>query len=595
MDPADILPDLPQDPGVYLMHDASGRIIYVGKAKNLRRRVSSYFGPPERLTAKTRAMVSRINNIRTLVTSTEKEALLLEDSLIKKHRPRYNILLRDDKQYVLFRLDKRSDFPRLSITRNVKKDGSVHFGPFTSAAHAKRTWRTIGRVFPLRKCSDRAMRNRTRPCIYHHMNQCLAPCCLGVPPEEYRRVVADVEMLLSGRSSELAERLQREMESASDALDFERAALMRDRLHSVEATLEKQSVVLPDGGDLDVMAPVDLGEGGAALGLLFVRQGRLLGGKGVLLPGVAFEDARECAASFLTQYYGPGRFMPPSIIMPWPPDDPAVVEALAERRGGPVTVRPARTSQEKSLLAMARRNAAEEAAKRPSVQLSLSRALRLETEPERIECVDVSHLGGTGTRVGMVVLEDGEPRKNAYRIYSIDDASGDDYRALAAWAERRVESGEPWPDLVVIDGGKGQLEAVGRALRENGMEWELAAIAKGESRRAGELEDRIFRPGRKNPMPLKPGSPELLLLQRLRDEAHRFVLGRQRRSRSGEALSSELLSLDGVGPKTARILWEHFDSLEAMTAAAPEDLAALPGIGAKKAERLHKALRGLRA
>ncbi|MUM76841.1 excinuclease ABC subunit UvrC [Pseudodesulfovibrio sp. F-1] len=585
--------DYPDSPGVYLMKNAGGRIIYVGKAKRLRRRLASYFQKSTGLTPKTRALLGRVRSVDVLLTGTEKEALLLEEGLIKKHRPRYNVVLKDDKQYVLFRLDRRSEYPRLAITRKVVRDGSVYFGPFTSGAAAKATWKLLGKVFPLRKCSDHVFRNRVRPCLYHHLHQCLGPCVLDVDRDVYMDMVRRVEMLLSGKSGELIVSLERRMAEAATAMEYERAARLRDQIRAVRQTVEGQVAVCQDNRDRDVLGLAEV-EGGLGLGLLFVRQGRLLDEKHFHWPGLTLDEGDEVVRSFLTQFYGAMRFIPPLIVLPRELDDALVAEVLAERRGGAVRLAAPRTIQEKRLVELARDVARQARARRDTISARLARVLNLPTEPERIECVDASHLGGRDMRVGQVVFESGQRNRDASRLYAFPelDGSGDDYAALAAWTRRRVESGPPWPDLVLIDGGRGQLAAVERALGEcvEDVCWQLAAIAKGPSRRAGELEDVVFRPGRKNPMPLAPGSVELLFLQKVRDTAHRFVLGRQRRARKKAVLESELTSLPGIGPRTARILWDRFESLEAMLAADPQEIRSLPGIGGKKAALIHAAL-----
>ncbi len=586
----------PDTPGVYLMKNRRGRIIYVGKAKRLRRRLASYFQKGSGHTPKTQALVGQVVSVDVLLTGTEKEALLMEAGLIKKHRPRYNVVLKDDKQYVLFKLDKQSEFPRLSITRRVVRDGSVYFGPFTSASAARTTWKLLGKVFPLRKCTDHVFKNRVRPCLYHDIHQCFAPCVKDVDTIMYMDQVRRVEMLLSGKSGELVASLEKQMAEASTALEFERAAECRDQIRAVKKTVEGQVAVIHDNRDRDILGMAETGEG-LGLGLLFVRQGRLLDQEHFFWPGLTLEEGPEVVGSFLMQFYGLGRFIPPVIIAPFEVDDELLGLVLAERRGGLVRVASPRSTQEKKLLDIARSVARQARERKDTISARLQKALRLPEPPERIECVDASHLGGRDMRVGQVVFEAGRRNREASRLYAFPelDGTGDDYAALAAWARRRVESGPPWPDLVLIDGGKGQLTAVGKALSEcvDDVCWELAAIAKGESRRAGELEDMIFRPGRKNPMNLKPGGAELLFLQKVRDTAHRFVLGRQRMARKKAVLSSELISLPGIGPKTARILWDRFESLEAMGAAGAGEIESLPGIGKKRAQRIHSALQAL--
>ncbi len=311
---------LPTTPGVYLYKDAQGRIIYVGKARNLRRRILSYFREASALTPKTVAMIGHAATLETLSTTTEKEALLLEASLIKKHRPHYNIVLRDDKQYVLFRIAKDVPYPRLEVVRQTRRDNARYFGPFTSGQAARETWKAIHRAFPLRRCADRAFKNRVRPCLYHHIGQCLAPCTEAVSSEAYATLVHRVELLLSGRSRELVDMLRQAMTEASEALDYEQAAAFRDQIRAVERTVERQSVVLPAGGNMDVAGVVPA-KGGLALGLLFIREGRLVDGRTFFWPDLELAEGPELLWSFLGQFYGPHSAIPPRIVVPWLPDD----------------------------------------------------------------------------------------------------------------------------------------------------------------------------------------------------------------------------------------------------------------------------------
>jgi len=634
---------IPVTPGVYLYKDAGGRILYVGKARNLRRRVLSYFRPPEQLTPKTRAMLNHAATLDTLSTTTEKEALLLEASLIKKHRPRYNIVLRDDKQYVLFRLAIEDEFPRLEIVRKKRKgDRARYFGPFTSGQAARETWKWLHRIFPLRRCTDRVMRNRIRPCLYYHINLCLAPCTGQADATAYAEMIRRVSLLLEGRSRELTEQLRQSMERAAEALDFEQAAVLRDQLRAVEKTVERQAVIIQAGSDLDVLGIASRPDG-LALGILFVRQGAVIDRSTFFWPGLGLAEEGELLWSFLGQFYGADSMVPPRVIVPWLPGEAkgnkpdhalsdsvsadtdsrtqdmpahdtddgeesshaALEAALADLRGGPVRITPPRNTDERRLVEMARTNAREAARSRSDLPLEerLAVIFRTQRPLRRIECVDVSHTGGTSTKVGMVVYEEGRPVKSDYRVWNIDGAGGDDYLALGQWAARRLEHGPLWPDLLLIDGGRGQLSAVDSVFREGfqgqTLPFLLAGIAKARDerghadRRAGNVADRIFIPGRSNPLPLREGCAELLFLQSVRDAAHDFSLGRHRQARAREAFSGELQSLPGVGPHTARLLWEHFPSLEAMKAAGREELATLPGIGRKKAEALWQSLRSL--
>ena len=612
---------IPLTPGVYLYKDVRGHVIYVGKARVLRRRVLSYFRP-EGLPAKTRAMLGHAASIDYLSTTTEKEALLLEASLIKKHRPHYNIVLRDDKQYVLFRCDIRRNFPRLEIVRRARRDGARYFGPFTSAQAARETWKLIHRAFALRRCSDRAMQNRVRPCLYHHMGQCPAPCMGQISPAAYHEAVQKVCELLQGRAEPLLDEMRREMDAAAEALEFERAALLRDQIRAVERTVERQAVVLPGGGDMDALGLFN-GEKGLALGMVFVRGGAVTDGRAFYWPGLGFEDAGELLSSFVSQFYSQA-LPPPRLLLPWLPPEldreekTLLEQVLGERRGGHVRLVAPQNQSDNQLVDMAQANAREEARRRASegeaLPVRLGRALRLSGPVRRVECVDVSHTGGQQTRVGMVVFVDGQPSREDYRVWAMPDG-GDDYASLYAWMVRRLNSGPPWPDLLLVDGGRGQLAAVERALlqalpRLTGMDgmsigtasqpqagpFYLAAIAKARDergqadRRAGNVADRIFVPGRSNPLPLRPGSAELLFLQHVRDAAHRFVIGRHRRARQGAALSGELMRLPGIGPATARLLWQHFGSVEAMCAASEEALRALPGVGKTRASLLRAKL-----
>lgn len=596
----DLLPSFPLCPGVYLMKNATGRIIYVGKAKQLRKRLASYFQPDHRLPTKVRVMMPKVESIDYLCTSTEKEALLLEASLIKKHRPKYNIVLRDDKQYVLFCLSRNHDFPALRLTRKVLRDGSIYFGPFTSAFSARETKKVIDRLFPLRKCRDTVFMNRTRPCLQYHIGRCLGPCCLSVSTEEYMQIVRRVELFLSGKSGELLGGLKVAMKQASDNLEFEKAAVIRDQIRALTDTVEKQAAVLPDGRDLDVIG-VHAVAHGVSVAIVFVRQGRIIDGQSFWFSGAVIETAEDEMAlidDFLIQFYSPERFIPTRIVTALGSADAAVEETLGEMCGMTVYLAKARGEQERRLVDIATANAKAAVRRAESVNLpvALGQALGLAGEVSRLECVDVSHIQGEGMRAGMVVFVDGREEKSSYRLYTFPELEGtaDDYQAMGRFMERRVESGPPWPDLVLVDGGKGQLTAAERGLERVGHPLPLAAIAKGESRRAGELGDVVFVPGRKNPLGLKPGCPELLFLQHVRDTAHRFVISRLRRHKRGTQLKSRLDTLPGIGPKTARLLWEHFSTLEAMLQAGPEDFRKLPGFGAKKGQSVFNALQALR-
>jgi len=588
--------DFPQEPGVYLMKDAGNRFIYVGKAKNLRIRIGSYFRDFQGHSPKTTAMLARVSRVEYITTLSEKEALLLEASLIKKHRPRYNIVLRDDKQYVLFRLDKFRPYPALELTRTVKKDGALYFGPFTSAAAARQTMKVVNRLFSLRKCGHKKFKNRVRPCLQHFMHRCPAPCCLEVDPQEYRREVRRLEMFLSGRSWELVGGLGKDMHRAARELRFEKAALIRDQIRAVQQTVKSQSVVFPGMGDLDVFAPVSL-HGGLGIGVLFIRQGKVLDSRNFFWSDVDPGNSKEMhdiLVSFLGQFYGPDRFIPEKILLPQKIDDPALEHLLMEYRRGKVRLIAARRENLKGLVQMAVQNCVQHLRERKEQQSpALARVLGLAKEPERIECIDVSHQSGQNTRMGVVVFVRGEPYKKNYRTYNLPQvSSGDDYQAMREFIRRRGKSSLPWPDLLLVDGGRGQLSSVTRALQDTGVKDTpaLASIAKAGTGPTGKEIDRVYLPGRRNPLSLKAGSPELLFLQRIRDEAHRFALGSLRKIRRRQSVQSGLEQISGLGPKRVRALREHFKDLQAILKATPEELMQVPGFGPERARRTAAAL-----
>ncbi|MDR2669071.1 MAG: excinuclease ABC subunit UvrC [Desulfovibrio sp.] len=619
-------PDLslfPTGPGVYLYKDADGHILYIGKAGNLRQRLSSYFRTGASLPVKTRVMLDEARHIDILRTGTEKEALLLEAGLIKKHRPRFNIILRDDKEYLLIRIGRDHPYPKVEIVRwskhGNKRRGVKLFGPFSSGQAARDTLRLIHKNFPLRRCRDTAFANRTRPCLYHDMGQCLAPCVMPVPPKTYLGILDQVQLLLSGKTRKLVTGIKREMDIASRELHFEKAAALRDQIRSLEKTVERQSVVLDENTDLDIVGQATTPEG-AALGLLFVRGGLLQDGRNFFWPGLSPEDAPDLLDDFLTQYYAQrdtfGEGIPPRIVVPRISGSDeesfhSLERALSELRGGPVRIAPSSGPDETSLTLMAESNArtaATAAAGKPAAGL-LRHRFQATKLVRRIEVVDISHSSGSKTRAGMAVFEDERPVHKAYRVYNLDadtSGTGDDYAALAAWAGRRIADAveQPFPDLILIDGGKGQLAAVlhvfNAANIKTGNEPDaaciLASIAKarnergGSDRRAGNTADRIFVPGRGKPLDFPPGCPELLYLQRVRDAAHNFAVRQHRKARSAAAFTGRLAGVRGIGPHLTRALYKHFGSLPAMLEAGEQQLAEVPGIGKGRAAAVLAAL-----
>jgi excinuclease ABC subunit C len=602
---------LPTEPGVYLFKSERGRVLYVGKAQNLRTRVRSYFQAGGDGRIRVPLLVERTRDVDVVVTRNVKDALLLENELIKQHKPPFNVRLRDDKQYLALRLDPRETWPRLTQVRSFKRDGAFYFGPYTSSIAMREAVSNLRRIFPLRSCSDGTFRDyarRGRPCIEFEMKRCLAPCCDRVDDATYAELVAGTALFLRGRSEELVGVLRRRMEDAAEAERFEEAARLRDRIGAVETTVERQQIVAAQPVDRDVFGLARRG-GEVEVQVLHVREGRVVGAAGYGFSDVRLDEG-EVVGSFLGQYYvGSGeRQVPGEILSPDALDDGGALEALlTERSGQRVRVRAPQRGGLKELVQTASRNAEIALARRLEARESLDAGLEelaerlgLGSPPRRIECYDVSTLNGALTVASRVVFEDGKPCKNDYRRYRIRSVEGaDDYASLREALGRRlarVES-EPLPDLLMVDGGRGQLGVVEAALQDAGLQVETLGLAKerdGDApgarvRRSGGLKaERIFRPGRKNPILLTPSSKGLLLLQRIRDESHRFAIEYQRKLRQREGLVSILEELPGIGPKKRRALLRELGSLRAVKAASVETLEAVAGINARDAVVIHR-------
>jgi len=573
---------VPSGPGVYLFKDGQGRILYVGKAKDLRKRVLSYVGTSKDLPQKTRLMIQKARSLETLLTDTENEAFILEDTLIKRHLPRYNVILRDDKRYPFLRLDLAPTYPRLQLVRRMKKDGALYFGPFSSAGSVRSTLKLIETVFPLRKCSGDRPPRRSRPCLNFQLGRCLAPCTRDVPPDAYRDLVEQVRLFLEGRNRELLGRLGREMRSASEALQFERAARVRDRIRAVQRITERQHVVSRAMEDWDVIGLA--GEDGVYQVVnLHVRKGALAGSRSYLFKtGTA--SPGDVMEAFVKQYYARGTFIPKKVLVSMESGDlPAIESWISHLAGRKVAMYSPRRGEKRRLVAMADTNArsmlATRAAGQDDVLEEVRKALHLEHLPVVIEGLDISNFQG-GMAVGSVAaFRQGKPDRAGYRNYRIREVAGvDDYAMMSEMVSRRMDKGGP-PDLFLVDGGKGHLAVVQRVLDR----WDeserpaLAAIAKRDEG-LGEQADKVFLPGRKNPLPLPPGHPVLLFLMRVRDETHRRAVGYHRRLRAEGMTASALDGIPGVGPKRKRLLLNRFGDVKALSGAAPEDLAALPGI-----------------
>ena len=584
------------------MKDAKGHVLYVGKARDLKKRIASYFRNTSGKDLKTSLLIEKIDHFDTMLTNTEKEALILESNLIKRLQPRYNVILKDDKRYPCLRLDVKRAYPNLCVVRKIEKDGALYFGPFPSAGAVRETLKVIHRTFKIRKCKTRTPKRRERPCLNYQMGLCLGPCSRPIAPEVYRAVVEEVIMFLKGRTPELITDVRRQMNSAAGREDFEAAAAHRDRLFSLERTLEKQVATTTDFKDRDVLGTAR--EGNAALMMvLFIRGGFLLGNRPFYLPETVVSDA-EMITSFVKQYYEGAPFVPEEILLPTSPEDKALLEDwLSDLKGEKVRILVPQRGERARLVRMADQNAGKGLKEQLDVDIRnqallyrLERRLALQRRPERIECFDLSNIAGTQGVGCMVVFESGRPSRAAFRKYRIKSAPGqDDYamlREVLVRRYRKVDIGQPLPDLLMVDGGKGQLNIAVDVLKTLGLYglFDVIGIAK-KNPELGENEDKIYKPGRKNPVNLKKDTDLLLLLQRIRDEAHRSVVTYHRKRRSMTYRRSILEEIPGIGDRRKTRLMKHFGSLKRIKAASVEDLAAVPGMTRQTAEAVFEALK----
>lgn len=590
----------PMSPGVYLMRDADGTVLYVGKARSLRKRLRSYQAAGRDSRPQVRFLLERAVSLETIVTDTEKEALLLENTLIKQYRPRYNIDLRDDKTFISLRLDPSEEFPAFDVVRRVRADGARYFGPFPSAAAVRETLKEIHRIFPLRHYPLARCRRRSRPCLFHQLGQCSGPCHGLIGRDDYRRQVEGAVSLLEGRQAEVVGLLRQRMADEAAALRFEAAARLRDQLRAIEQTVERQKAVRYGAPDQDVIG-LHRTEGELEVVVLFFRQGRLSGRRSYNLDWR--QDESLLLEEFLLRYYGRDVPVPEELLLPVAIEGEAALAAwLGERRGRRVKVLTPRRGERLKLLELAARNAEESrrerggrAEARVEVLTELQRLLHLPRLPRRIECYDISTLQGRATVGSMAVCVDGEPVPGEYRHYRIRTLTGiDDYAALREVLSRRlrrVREEGGGPDLIVIDGGPGQLGVLTALLADFGLSGELPAVgmAKGRVRRDPRAtnvergEERFFLPGRKNPLTLRRGSAALFLLERLRDEAHRFAVTHHRKLRSRAQLTSELADIPGIGPQRRRLLLRYFGGVARLRAATLDELHGVPGLPAKLA------------
>ena len=584
------------EPGVYLMKNAGGRVIYIGKALNLKKRLESYFTRNNKKDIKTTVLLNKIADIDTIITRSEKEALILESTLIKRYKPRYNVILKDDKRYPSLCINTNEPYPYISVKRKIKKDGSTYFGPYTSASALSQTLKLINKTFKLRKCKTRHLRSRTRPCLNHQMQLCLAPCCLHVDEKEYDGIVQEVIMFLKGRTPELLKTIEKNMLKASDEMAFEKAAMLRDKLFALTKVLEKQVVVSTDFIDRDIISLVGTEER-SVITVLFVRGGFLVGSQHVLLAGALVSET-ERAGSFIRQFYIKDRFIPSEILMSVYPDDKELIEdMLTSFKESKVSILVPKRGEKATLVMLAQKNAENvlQDTNETSIALTdklqrLRKRLGMRNLPERIECFDNSNLSGSSAVAGMVVYKKGEPDKRSYRKYKIRSVKKqDDYACMHEVLHRRFKGGHRnvFPDLLLIDGGKGQLNVAMDVLKKIGIDGEftVAAIAKKDSGR-NETADKVYIPGRSNPVNLGREGDLILLLQQIRDEAHRFAVAFHRTERTRKQTASRLDGIPGIGPKRKKILLTHFKSVRRIKRANVNEISSLPGMSRTSAEIL---------
>lgn len=585
---------VPGRPGVYLMRNRQGQILYVGKAKDLRKRLASYQRVTLKDSPKTVLLLDKVDTVETILTHTEKEAFILEASLIKKHRPRFNIELKDDKSYPRIKVTLGEEWPRVYMTRRRVKDGSRYFGPYSSAGAMRNTLNVINRLFPLRRCKGKSLKKRERPCLNYQMGRCLAPCSGMVDRKEYLRMVDNVIMILEGRSRQLRVRLETEMQKASDALEFEKAALVRDQLKALEKTLEKQVVARNIDWDQDVFGYVRKGAG-VGIAVINVRQGIVCGQQVFFLLDPIGDDS-EVLGEVLRQYYARELRVPDELLLPFPvADQLSLVEWLAEVRGSSLKQRVPKRGEGLKLLGMAAANARQvhidqENREKSWQELAKNLQVRLHLEkfPARVECLDISNIGGRQPVGSLVCFLEGEKAPGEYRHYSIAGAhEPDDYRMMAEILSRRFADDAKQavlPDLLLVDGGKGHLNVAMKVLRGKGLQdrVELVSIAKDKLNRT----DKIYRPERKNPISLARHSPVLFFLMQARDESHRFGITFHRRLRRKKTLASELDTIPGIGPARRKLLLQNLGSLAGIKKASRQELAALKGIGPELAEQI---------
>ncbi len=613
-----ILATLPAKPGCYLMKNAEGTIIYVGKAINLKNRVRSYFHADSSHDSKTRRLVRQIADIEWIVVGSELEALILEMNLIKRHRPKYNIKLKDDKRYPYIKIHWNDPFPKVTVTRHMVEDGSRYFGPYTSAWAVYQTLDVLRRVFPYLTCDRVITGQDQRACLYYDIKLCLAPCIGAVNQAQYRQMISDLMDFLSGHSEPVLARVQAEMDKAAEELRFEKAAALRDQIKAMQNIMERQKVIFAsDYKDSDVIA-LARADGEACVQIFFIRAGKLIGREYFILEGTEDAADAEVMEQFVKQFYTEAASVPQQVLLPHEIEEAKIIgEWMRSRRGGEkVEIRVPKEGQTRELVQMAAENASEtlsalrtqwqaDSHKQEQALAELQSALNLPAPPNRIECYDVSHTQGVATVGAMIVFEQGVPAKGQYRKFNIDSTSigaPDDFASMEEMLTRRFrrwQSAEEaasgpgskvdasfsrLPDLVIVDGGKGQLGRVVKVLENFGLAEKVPVVGLAKQ------EEEIFFPHRSNSLKLPRHSQGLYLVQRIRDEAHRFGITAHRARRSKQGMASALDSVPGVGPARRKALLKHFGSVDKIRSATMEELASVQGINADVAESIKASL-----
>lgn len=610
----DKLKNLPEKPGVYIMKDESNEIIYVGKAISLKNRVRQYFQSSRGHSPKVVAMVERIRDLEYIITDSELEALILECNLIKKHRPKYNILLKDDKHYPYIKVTVNEAFPRIMITRDIKKDGAKYFGPYTDKFAVNRTIEVINKLFPIRSCSKNIEKiaGKERPCLNYHINRCMAPCQGNVSKDKYREVVNGIIMVLDGKQEELIKELDQKMQAAAENLDFERAAELRDSIAAVRKIAEKQKIISSSMADQDVIAMARQ-DGEACMQVFFIRGGKLNGREHFLLDGGDLDDQGEVISSFIKQFYNGDTFVPKEIILQKSIEDIEVLESwLSDKRGSKVKLTAPQRGEKQKLVEMVRKNAEDtiqlimekykrDEEKTLGASKELADYIGLPKPPRRIEAFDISHLQGVENVGSMIVFEDGRSKNRDYRRFKIKNVVGaNDYESMREVVERRFVHGmkekeqleksgkdassgkfSAFPDLLLIDGGVGQVNAVLPVLKELGINIPVCGMVKDDKHRTRGL---IFN---EQEIPIPVTSHAFRLITNIQDEAHRFAISYHRSLRTKTAVKSQLDEIPGIGPARRQALLKKFGSLKNIKSASIEELSSVQGMNKKAAEMIY--------